>query len=71
MNNDITEQYLNNTYDNFSREQQKLLNDLKTSSEEKKIKHLQKEINIIHSIEINILKLKSLRKIYEDKIKNL
>jgi hypothetical protein len=71
MNNDITEQYLNNTYDNFSREQQKILNDLKTSSEEKKVKHLQKEINIIHSIEINLLKLKSLRKIYDDKIKNL
>lgn len=71
MNSDITEQYLNITYDNFSKEQQKVLNDLKTSSDEKKIKHLHKEINIIHNIELNILKLKSLRKIYEDKIKNL
>jgi hypothetical protein len=68
---DITENYLNITYDNFSREQQKLLNELKISSDEKKTKQLQKETNIIHSIEINILKLKSLRKNYEDKNKNL
>ena len=68
---DITEQYLNMSYDNFSRENQKLLNDLKTSTEERKIKHLQKEINIIHCIEVNLLKFKNLRKLYEDKIKNL
>lgn len=71
MNNDITEQYLNTTYDNFSRETQKLLNDIKTGSEEKKVKHLHKEIQVIHNIELNILKLRSLRKTYEDKIKNL
>jgi hypothetical protein len=71
MNSDITEQYLNNTYDNFSREQQKLLNELKSSSDVKKSKQVEKEINVIHSIEINILKLKSLRKNYEDKNKNL
>lgn len=71
MNNDITEQYLNNTYDIFSREQQKLLNELKSSSDVKKSKQVEKEINVIHSIEINILKLKSLRKNYEDKNKNL
>lgn len=71
MNNDITEHYLNNTYDNFSREQQKLLNELKSSSDVKKSKQVEKEINVIHSIEINILKLKSLRKNYEDKNKNL
>jgi hypothetical protein len=70
MNSDITEQYLNNTYDNFSRETQKLLNDIKSGSEEKKIKHIHKELNVIHNIEINILKLRTLKKNYEDKIKN-
>lgn len=71
MNNDITEQYLNSTYDNFSRETQRILNDIKTSNEEKKLKHLHKELNTIHNIEINILKLRDLRKIYNEKIKNL
>jgi hypothetical protein len=71
MNSDITEQYLNASYDNFSRETQKILNDIKTSSEEKKIKHLHKELNVIHNIELNILRLRTLRKLYEDKIKNL
>lgn len=71
MNSDITEQYLNTAYDNFSRETQRLLNDIKSGSEEKKIKHLHKELQVIHNIELNILKLRTLRKIYEDKIKNL
>ena len=71
MNSDITEQYLNTSYDNFSRETQRLLNDIKSGSEEKKIKHLHKELQVIHNIELNILKLRTLRKIYEDKIKNL
>ena len=62
MNSDITEQYLNQIYDNFSREQQKIMNDFKTSSDDSKIKRLHKEINIIHNIELNILKLKSLKK---------
>jgi len=58
----ITEQYLDRIYDDFSREQQKIMNDLKTSNDDSKIKTLHKEINIIHNIELNILKLKSLKK---------
>lgn len=71
MNSELTEQYLNTTYDNFSRESQKILNELKADNEEKKIKHLHKQSQLLRSIEINILKLKTLRKIYDDKIKNL
>jgi hypothetical protein len=71
MNSDITEQYLNTTYDNFARETQRIMSDIKSGSEEKKVKHLHKELNIIHTIELNILKLKTLRKIYDEKIKNL
>ena len=63
MNSDITEQYLNTSYDNFSREQQKLLNDLKTETDDKKTKNLHKQINIIHSIQLNMLKLKSIKNI--------
>jgi hypothetical protein len=71
MNSDITEQYLNTTYENFARETQRLMNDIKSGSEETKTKHIHKEINVIRTIELNILKLRTLRKIYEDKIKNL
>lgn len=71
MNSDITEQYLNVSYDNFSKETQKLLNDIKNSSDEKKIKQYHKEIQVIHNIELNILKLRTLRKSFEEKNKNL
>lgn len=71
MNSDITEQYLNVSYDNFSKETQKLLNDIKNCSDEKKIKQYHKELQVIHNIELNILKLRTLRKSFEEKNKNL
>lgn len=71
MNSEFTENTLITIYDNFSKEQQKLMNDLRCSTDDNTSKHLQKEINIIHSIELNLLKLKSLKKLYDEKIKNL
>ena len=71
MYSDISEQSLNMIYDTFSREKQRLLNEIKTGGEEKKNKHFHKEMQVIHSLEINVLKLRVLRKTYEDKIKNL
>ena len=59
--NNINDQYLINTYETFSRETQKLLNDAKNEKDEDKTKQLLKEINVIHSIELNLLKLKSLK----------
>lgn len=61
MNCDITEQYLTITYDNFTREQQSILTKLKTSTDEKETKQLTKEINCIHTLQLNLLKLKSLK----------
>ena len=61
MNCDITDQYLTITYDNFTREQQNILMKLKTSTDEKEIKELTKQINCIHILQVNILKLKSLK----------
>jgi hypothetical protein len=59
--NNINDQYLVNTYENFSRETQKLLNDIKNEKDEDKTKQLHKELNLIHNIELNLLKLKSLK----------
>lgn len=71
MNSEITENTLITIYDSFIKEQQRLMNDLKNCTDENTAKHLHKEINIIHSIELNLLKLKSLKKQYDEKIKNL
>ncbi len=67
----ITEQNLLTTYETLTREQQRLLNELKITTNDKKIKHLQKEINTVHTLELTLLKLINLKKHYEDKIKNL
>jgi hypothetical protein len=69
--NNITEQNLLTSYETFTREQQRLLNELKNTTNDKKIKHLQKEINTVHTLELSLLKLINLKKHYEDKIKNL
>ena len=59
--NNINDQYLINTYETFSRETQKLLNDAKNEKDDNTSKQLLKEINVIHNIELNLLKLKSLK----------
>lgn len=71
MNSEITENSLMIVYDTFYKEQQYLMNQLKNSVEDKTIKELNKEINICHTIQLNLLKLKSLKKQYNEKIKNL
>lgn len=71
MNSEITENSLIVVYDTFYKEQQYLMNQLKNSVEDKTIKELNKEINICHTIQLNLLKLKSLKKQYNEKIKNL
>lgn len=71
MNSEITENSLLIVYDTFYKEQQYLMNQLKNSVEDKTIKELNKEINICHTIQLNLLKLKSLKKQYNEKIKNL
>jgi len=71
MNSELTELYLNNTYENFTRESQKILNEIKNNNDEKKIKYLHKQYQLLRSIEINILKFKTSQKVYDEKIKNL
>jgi primosomal protein N'' len=58
--NDITEQYLNKVYDDLQREQMKLMNDMKTGTEREK--EITKQITIINSINIALLRLRNCRK---------
>ncbi len=60
--NDITEQSLTRMYDDLQKEQSRLTNDLKTGSDVVKEKDIMKQITIINSLIMNILKLRNLRK---------
>ena len=65
FHNDITEQYLVKVYDDLQQYQLKLMNDIKTSTEmesEKKQNHTTKQITLINSINMNLIKLKNLKK---------
>jgi hypothetical protein len=61
MNSDITEQYINQIYDNLQREQFKLMNDIKGNCDEEKSKNIQKQVTLINSINLNLLKLRNVR----------
>ena len=63
--NDLTEMNLNNIYDLLSKEQMNHMNTLKTSStdiEEKREKSIQKQLSLLNTIMISILRLRNLRK---------
>ena len=63
--NDITEQYLVKVYDDLQQDQMRLMNDIKTTNEmenEKKQNALTKQITLINSINMNIIRLRNLKK---------
>jgi len=68
MNSDLTEQYLGKVYDDFSREQQRLMNDLKSSccdnglGDNSKEIELQRQVALLNTLMINILKFRNLKK---------
>lgn len=62
---DLNEQSLNQIYDLLSKEQMNHMNTLKTSStdiEEKREKNIQKQLSLLNTIQISILRLRNLRK---------
>ena len=62
--NDLTEQSLNQMYDMFSKEQMKHMNRIKTSNdlEEKREKSINRQLSLLNTILISILRLRGLRK---------
>ena len=62
--NDLTEQPLNQIYDLLSREQQSHMSTIKTSSEieEKREKSIQKQLSLLNTIMLSVLRLRNLRK---------
>lgn len=65
--NDITEQYLMKIYDDLSKESMSLMNSIKSSSpdmvdDDKKQTAITKQISLINSINMGIIRLRNLRK---------
>lgn len=62
MDNTINENYLNRCWEDFSREQMKLMTDIKTGKGEEDEKHIQRELTLINSIMISLMRLRNLKK---------
>lgn len=61
---DITEQYLIKIYDDLQQEQLRLMNNIKNNSEDepKRNSSVTKQISYINAINMNIIKLRNVRK---------
>lgn len=61
---DITEQYLIKFYDDLQQEQLRLMNSIKNNDENDEKRHtsVTKQISYINAININIIKLRNIRK---------
>jgi predicted ATPase len=59
---DITEQYLNKIYEDLQKEQIKLMNDMKTGVDNVKESSITKQITLINTINVAIVRLRNARK---------
>lgn len=59
--NDINEQYLDKLYDDLSREQGKILTDIKTGCDDQKENDLQKQFTLLNTLMMATLKFRNLR----------
>jgi hypothetical protein len=59
--NDISEQYLNKLYDDLSREQSRILTDIKGGCDETKDADNQKQFALLNTLMMATLKLRNLR----------
>jgi hypothetical protein len=66
--NDITTQYLDKVYEDFQKEQQRLLQDIKTGCDTIKEVDNQKQFTLLNNLMINVLRLRNLRKKIKDRI---
>jgi hypothetical protein len=65
---DITEQYLDRLYEDFQKEQMKLLQDIKTGCDKQKEKDNQKQFTFLNTLMITCLRLRNLKKQIREKI---
>jgi uncharacterized damage-inducible protein DinB len=58
---ELTEAYLNQTYEVFATEQMKLMQSLKACDDEEKQRKIQKEFSLLNQIMIHILRFRNLK----------
>lgn len=64
MNSDITEQYLEKVYEDFSREQMGLMTEMKNSKDPEtatKQKDIQKKLTMLNALMIGVLRYRNLK----------
>tara|TARA_R110000782_G_scaffold14846_2_gene43959 strand:- start:652 stop:885 length:234 start_codon:yes stop_codon:yes gene_type:complete len=62
---DLTEQHLEKLYDDFAKDQMRLMNEMKNCKEPEhlvKEQDIQKQLTILNSLMISVLKLRNLKK---------
>jgi len=62
MNNDITEQSLNKIWEDFSKEQMRLMGDIKTGKDEAEEKDIHKQLTQINAIMMGLIRLRNIKK---------
>jgi hypothetical protein len=67
---DITEQYLDKVYEDLSKEQSKLLQDIKTGCDSVKEVENQKQFTLLNTLMMTTLRLRNLRKKIKQKMDN-
>jgi len=68
FSNDITEQYLDKLYEDLSKEQGRLLQDIKTGVDAVKELDNQKQFTLLNSLMMTTLRLRNLRKKIKQRI---
>jgi len=69
--NDITEQYLDKLYEDLSKEQGRLLQDIKTGVDSVKENENQKQFSLLNTLMMTTLRLRNLRKKIKQRIDNI
>lgn len=69
-NTDITELYLDKCYDDFQKEQYKLLQDIKSGCDDIKETYNHKQFTLLNNLMLNILRLRNLKKKIKQKLDN-
>jgi hypothetical protein len=68
---DITEQYLDKLYEDLSKEQGRLLQDIKTGVDSVKESDNQKQFTLLNTLMMTTLRLRNLRKKIKQRIDNI
>jgi hypothetical protein len=58
---EVTQEYVNQTYQIFATEQMNLMQSLKSSDDEEKSKNIQKQFSLINSIMIQLLRYRNIK----------